>query len=97
MAGAKPPKTSCLVPVSTLSVDSKIMDLKYESCISITGKQCSRESKPFITLHYNHRVSSITIYLISNDVTFVQLKKLVVAEQQTDITTYKVEIIAKLL
>ena len=28
MAGAKPPKTSCLVPVSTLSVDSKIMELK---------------------------------------------------------------------
>ena len=30
MAGAKPSKTSCFVPLSTLSVDSKIMELKLK-------------------------------------------------------------------
>ena len=36
MAGAKHSKTSCFVPLSTLSVDSKIMELKFSvfaSCI----------------------------------------------------------------
>ena len=49
MAGAKPSKTSCFVPLSTLSVDSKIMELKLKIiCKNVKNNGSATQVRPEI-------------------------------------------------